>query len=63
VYADVRHGEELIVIINNNGHLQEPYILTSRFQHTLEKDELDVENMGIYTIRQMSTDPINGQIS
>jgi NADPH-dependent 7-cyano-7-deazaguanine reductase QueF-like protein len=59
--TDVSHWEELTHCINQNGSPQEPYTLTSKFKCTLEKNELDGENMGLYTNRQMITDPMYGQ--
>jgi hypothetical protein len=62
-YTEVRHWEELIDFINTKGHPKEPYIPTSRFQCTLEKDELGEEFMGLHTIGQMIMGSIFGQIS
>jgi len=55
--TDVRHWEQLIDFINNNGRPKEPYTRTSRFKCTMEKDELDQEYMGVYKNGQMITDP------
>jgi len=60
--GNVRHREEVIVIIDQNGGLNEPYILTSRFNCTLEQNKLDEEYIGLYTMGQMIIDPIQGQI-
>jgi len=62
-YTDVRHLDELIDFIKQNGRPTEPYILTSKFMCTLEQAELDEEYMRLYTNQQMITDPIYGQIS
>jgi len=62
-YTDVRHWDEMIDYIDNNGGPKEPYILTLMFKWTLEQDELDDEYMGLYTHQQMIIDPIYGQNS
>jgi len=38
-YTDVKHWKELIDFTNKNGCPKEPYILTSKFQCTLEQDK------------------------
>jgi len=62
-YTDVRHWDELIEFINNNGRPTEPYIPTSKFKCMLEQAELDEAYMGLYTNEQMITDSMYGQIS
>ena len=57
-YTDVRDWEELIDFINKNGGPKEPYILTLMFKCTLEQDELEEEDMGLYTHGQMMNHPI-----
>jgi len=47
-YTDVRPWEELLDFIDKNDGLKEPYILTSMFKCTLEQDELEEEDMGLY---------------
>jgi len=62
-YTDVRYNEELIDFIDKNRCPEEPYILPSRFNCTLEQKELDKEYMGLYTNRQIKLNTIYGQIS
>jgi hypothetical protein len=61
--TDVRHWEELVDFIDKNGGPKQPYIITSIVKCTLEQDELDEENMGIYQHGEMINDAIYGQIS
>jgi len=63
LYTDVRHWEELVDFIDQNGGLKEPYNLTAMFKYTLEQDELGEETMGIYKHGQMINNLIYGQIS
>jgi hypothetical protein len=62
VYTDVRHWEELIDFINKNKVPKEPYTPMAMFKCTLKTDEFDEEYIGLYTPRQMITDPIYGQM-
>ena len=57
-YTDVRHWEVLVDFINKNSGPKEPYILTSMFKCTLDKEELEEEYMGIYKHGPMINDPI-----
>ena len=62
-YTDVRHWEELIDFINKRGRPKKPFILSSRYNCSLEQDEMDNEYMGVYTNGQLIMEPIYGQIS
>jgi len=61
-YSDVRHWEELIEFIDNNGGLKEPYIIIVMLKCTMEQADLEEEYMGLYTNGQMIRDPTYGQI-
>jgi hypothetical protein len=63
LYPGVRHWEELVHFIDKNSSPKEPYILTSIFMCTLEKDKLEEEYLGLYTHQQKINDPVYGQIS
>jgi len=62
-YTDVRHWEELIDFIEQNCSPKEPYSLTAIYKCNLTQDELDEENMGLYTPGQTMNDRLSGQIS
>jgi hypothetical protein len=59
----MRHCEKLIDFIDKNGGQKEPYIMSSIFKCTLERNVLEEEYMGLYSNGQMIMDPIYGQIS
>jgi hypothetical protein len=60
--TDVRHREKLIDFIYKNGSAKELYIMTVIFQYNLDQDEMEEVNTGLDTNRQMTMDPIYGQI-
>jgi len=62
-YTDGRHWEELIDFIDKNGGPKELYIRTWMFKYILKLDEFEEDYMGLYTNRQMISNPIYGQIS
>jgi len=62
-YTDVRHWEELIDFIEKNCGPKEPYFLTAWNKCNLTQEELDEEDMWLYTPGQMLNDPWYGQIS
>jgi len=63
LYTDVRHWDELVEFMDENGGPKEPYILTSMFKCILEQDRMDKEYIGSYTHGNMIHYPIYGQIS
>lgn len=59
----MRPWEKLIDLMNINGGQTELHIQTYMVKCTLEWDESDDENTGLYTHADIMKDPIRGQIS
>jgi hypothetical protein len=58
----VKDWEELTNFIEKNCGPNEPYYLTALYNCNLTLEELDEEQMGLYTPGQMMNNPLYGQI-